>query len=86
MSNMLMEILVDIASKLYGKDLGNFRLASSQYASAGIYFLARNGLSILNTLGCLREFKELLACEIIANSTKEVRFVHGQWPVCSREE
>ena len=80
------EILILIAADLSARDLGNFRLCSRRCAQAGIYFLAKNGFSIVNTSGCLEDFRELLQNKILAKSVREVSLLHEQWPAFSRLE
>jgi hypothetical protein len=80
------EILIAIASELSGQDLGKFRLANSQCARAGISFIARNGISILNTATCMKELIRLTECKAIADTIRELTFVHCEWPTCSRSE
>jgi hypothetical protein len=82
-----MEIIVAIASNLGGDDLRSFRLVCKQYARAGLDVLARNGFTILNTSSCLRDFeKDILECNTVVNRIRELTFLHGHWPVCSRRE
>ena len=82
----LPEILHSVASYLDADDLRNFRLVSPECARAGASFIARNGLSVLNTSAGLREIRELLQYKSIAFNTRQLTICHGEWAVCSRRE
>lgn len=80
------EILHHIASYLDAEDLGSFRRVSPECTIAGTSFIARNGLSVLNTSEGLREIRDLLQCKSIAVNTRQLTICHGDWPVCTRRE
>ena len=80
------EILEQIASHLNAEDLGRFRQVNRLCARVGISLIARNGLSVLNTSAELKEIRQLLQCQSIATSTRQLTISHGDWPVCTRKE
>jgi hypothetical protein len=84
--NLPLEILNQIASYLNSRDLKSFRLVNCKFARVGISLIAHNGLSVLNTIWGFEEIRELLKCESIAVTTRELIIYHGAWPVCSRAQ
>jgi hypothetical protein len=54
--NILIKILIIIASNLNVYKLRNFCLINMQLARASILFIAYNNILVLNTLTCLKEF------------------------------
>jgi hypothetical protein len=84
--NVPTEILSQIASYLDAKDLRRFRSTNRQCAKVGVSFIARNGLSALNTAAGLQEIRQLLQCKSIAISTRQLTINHSRWPICTRKE
>lgn len=85
--NLPLEIVLIVASNLTVRDLRNFRLANKQIARSTSSLLARNGtISVLNTSTSLHGFSELLKVQEVAGSIRQVTFLHGTWPVCTRKQ
>ncbi|KFY91912.1 hypothetical protein V500_04394 [Pseudogymnoascus sp. VKM F-4518 (FW-2643)] len=85
--NLPLEIVLIVASNLTIRDLRNFRLANKQIARSTSSLLARNGtISVLNTSTSLHGLSELLKCQEIARSIRQLTFLHGIWPVCTRKQ
>jgi hypothetical protein len=82
--NVPTEILIQIASYLNARELRSFRCINRRCSRAGISFIARNGLSVLNTSTGFNDIQQL--CKSITGSARKLTISHGDWPVCTRKE
>ena len=75
------EILIMIAFNLDAVDLGNFRLTNSDLSCLLVPLVAWNGISIMNTLECLRDLHKLLEWNKIADAARKLTIYFGEWLV-----
>jgi len=81
------ELLVNVASNLDGEDFRNFRLVNKRLAAISLHQIAKNGISLLNTAGDLKQLQKILTCTEIARNVKQLKFLHSEWPMAfSRRE
>lgn len=80
------EILIQIAWLLNAKDLAAFRLVNRQHCEAGFSALAKNGISLLDTVTDMLELTSIVRTTRLSRHVRQLKLFHGDWPLCSRDE